>query len=265
VQRRRRGARYGEAEAREAIAASFSITEALRRLGMRGAGGNGAVLRRWAEQWGIDMGHFDPHARRREANRTAGRRRRIPLEEILVDGSTYSRHDLKRRLFEAGLKQRSCELCGQGELWRGRPMSLILDHINGVATDHRLENLRIVCPNCNATLDTHCGRNKTRVHHDRECLRCGGAYRPYGQEQRYCSIACAAAAATGVSNIASRRVERPPEARLLEEIAALGYSAVGRRYGVSDNAVRKWVRHYAREREAAAALEARPADAPDHG
>ena len=49
---------------------------------------------------------------------------------------------------------RRCELCGQTESWRGRTMALILDHVNGVPTDNRLENLRIVCPNCAATLDT---------------------------------------------------------------------------------------------------------------
>jgi hypothetical protein len=41
-------------------------------------------------------------------------------------------------------------------------LSLILDHINGVNNDNRIENIRIVCPNCNATLDTHCGKNKSK-------------------------------------------------------------------------------------------------------
>lgn len=63
---------------------------------------------------------------------------------------------LIRKIYEAGLKQRKCELCGQGEDWNGMKISLILDHINGINNDHRIENLRIVCPNCNATLDTHC-------------------------------------------------------------------------------------------------------------
>ena len=52
-------------------------------------------------------------------------------------------------------------------------MSLILDHINGVADDNRLENLQIVCPNCAATLDTHCGRANRLPVGDRACLRCG--------------------------------------------------------------------------------------------
>lgn len=84
--------------------------------------------------------------------------RTIPLDEVLVENSFYNRTKLKARLYEAGLRERQCQLCGQGERWNGRGMSLILDHINGVAIDNRLENLRIVCPNCAATLDTHCGR-----------------------------------------------------------------------------------------------------------
>ena len=96
----------------------------------------------------------------------------------MVEGSTYSRNHLKNRLYRAGLKAPRCELCGQGELWRGQPMSLILDHINGRRDDHRLENLRILCPNCAATLDTHCGRKNRLEASDRECLRCGSALQP---------------------------------------------------------------------------------------
>lgn len=46
-----------------------------------------------------------------------------------------------------------------------------------------------------------------------------------------------------------RKVERPPYDKLLEEIEATSYLAVGRKYGVSDNAVRKWVRFYERQME----------------
>lgn len=141
-----------------------------------------------------------------------------------------------------------------------RPLSLILDHANGVRDDNRLENLRIVCPNCNATLDTHCGRNATLLT-DRECAHCGNRFRPRFGRQRYCSHATAAAGGTVAAGRTRRCVasSAPPFDRLLAEIAELGYTGVGRRYGVSDNAVRKWVAWY--EREAAANAQAADASA----
>jgi len=161
--------RYSEPEARAAIAASKSYAETLRRLGMCQTGGGHKVLRTWAERWGISVDHFDRDA----GSRRSGAGRAQPLEEILVAGSTYSRCALKKRLYRDGLKERRCELCGQDEIWQGRRPSLILDHVNGDRHDHRIENLRIVCPNCNATLDTHCGRSTRLEREPRSCVRCG--------------------------------------------------------------------------------------------
>lgn len=241
--------RYSEEEARNAVEASLSYAEALRRLGLRATGGNWRTLRTWVVRWGIPTEHFDPDAVRRQTIRRAPR----PIEEILVERSTYSRNHLKDRLYAAGLKEPICELCGQGELWRNRRMALILDHVNGVPDDNRLENLRIVCPNCAATLKTRRGHESRLDHGDRECPRCGARFQPRSAGQRYCSRACAMRApraARGVPKPALRRVERPPYEQLLREVAESGWSAVGRRYGVSDNAIRKWVRQYEREREA---------------
>jgi ribosomal protein S27AE len=240
----RGGPRYNKDEAQAAIAGSLSWTEALRRLGMCQSGGGHLILKKYAALWGISTDHFDPYA----SLRGSGIRRRKPLAEILVEHSRFSRTSLKKRLYEAGLKQPVCELCGQGELWRGRRLGLILDHINGVSDDNRLENLRIVCPNCAATLDTHCARGRRVSRAEQECLRCGISFLPKYAAQRYCSRACGTRwDRKGVPRPAARRVERPPYPQLLREVRALGYCGTARRYGVSDNAIRKWIRVYEQE------------------
>jgi hypothetical protein len=235
---------YTEAEAREAVAASRSYAEALRRLGRCWTGSAIDVFRKWVAIWEIPTDHFDPY----RSSRGLRRREPRPLDEVLVVDSLYHRGKLKERLYEAGLKDRRCELCGQDERWQGRPMSLILDHINGVPTDNRLENLRIVCPNCAATLDTHCGR-KLRLE-PRDCLLCGRSFAPKTSTQRYCSRTCGqrrVKTTTYAARPQTRKVERPTLEQLQADLATMSYLAVGRKYGVSDNAVRKWLRWYERE------------------
>jgi HNH endonuclease len=231
--------RFSRPELEAAAAASRSSSDVLRRLGLRPAGGNHATLRKYFSLWGISTDHFDPAAARRAAlGRTP-----VPLAEVLVEGSSYSRASLKRRLLADGLKEPRCELCGQTATWRGRQMALVLDHINGVADDNRLENLRILCPNCNATLDTHCGRHNRRRHAERSCATCEARFRPRTAAQRYCSRSCAGKGeGSRVAHLALRRVERPSFDVLLRDVAELGYLGTGRKYGVSDNAIRKWMR-----------------------
>ena len=157
--------RYKKENLEPIIKKSKNYREVLNHLNNYSIGGNYETLYKYINLYNIDTSHFETSKER--YNRTIkilGYKNTIPLKNILIKNSTYKHNtNLKNRLYKEGLKKRKCELCEQGEEWMGKKMSLILDHINGINNDNRIENLRIVCPNCNATLPTHGGKNLKKI------------------------------------------------------------------------------------------------------
>ena len=89
-----------------------------------------------------------------------GTNKKISLDEILKGlHPTYQTFKLKNRLLKDNIFENICTNCGITE-WQDLPINLHLDHIDGNCSNHKLENLRLLCPNCHSQTDTWCGKNK---------------------------------------------------------------------------------------------------------
>ena len=142
-----------------AVKESKSIRRVIIKLRLVPAGGNYAQINHRIKELDLDTSHFTGKG----WNTGWGfdpRPQRLPLEEILVKNRRHQGHSLKKRLFNAELKTPKCELCGWCEKSIDGRIPVELDHINGDHDDNRIENLRILCPNCHSLQSTHRGLNK---------------------------------------------------------------------------------------------------------
>lgn len=140
----------------QAVAKASSMREVLIMLGVVPAGGNYKTFKQRIIELGLDTSHFRGKGWRKGKKKPTYK---IPLEQILRENSTYQRTtSLRKRLIEEGYFEHRCAECGLTE-WRNQPIPLELDHINGERQDNRLENLRLLCPNCHALTSTYRGKN----------------------------------------------------------------------------------------------------------
>lgn len=238
-------------EVREIVINSNSIADVLRALNLIPAGGNYKTMQNFIKAHNVDTSHFSGKLWNKGKTWINGRARK-PLSEILVLESTFNSYALKNRLFDEGVKEKICEDCGLTE-WRELPIALELHHVNGDNTDNRIENLQVLCPNCHAYTDNYRGKNQKRtvdktvkkgivserIKKEKPkaiCEVCATEYEKLRESRptRFCSRAC-----LNKHNTAGL----PSLETLTNDFKEFkNYSAVGRKYGVSDNAVRKWVK-----------------------
>jgi hypothetical protein len=149
--------KYNDPDLIAAVKSSTSIAQVLNQLGLKPAGGNYTTIKNRTQELGLDTSHWRGQAWNKGLKVPGYTKRN--LQDILVENSPHKQsHGLKIRLINEGLLEEICDECSITN-WMNRPLSFHLEHINGVHSDNRLPNLRLLCPNCHSQTPTYCGRN----------------------------------------------------------------------------------------------------------
>jgi len=212
-----------------AVKDSISKAEILRKLNLVPMGANYITLNNKIRQLRLSTSHL------LGKSHLLGQHRKLPrisFETVLTVNSTYNRACLKRRLIADHLLINQCAICGCVPLWRNKLLVLVLDHKNGINNDNRLENLRLVCPNCNSQLPTFCGR-KNLNHKLKRYNIC-----VCGKQINKRAIRC-----INCENI-MRSKNRPTLNQLLLDFKTNSQAGVARKYNVSHTTVRRWLKSY---------------------
>lgn len=208
-----------------AVAHSTNMSGVCNELRLYKCGATYIVLNRNIVRLNLDTSHWDKVQVRDF--------KKIPTCDILVENSPYlsGTSNLKARLLREGLLKYKCYNCGISE-WDGKEISLQLDHINGDRYDNRIDNLRLLCPNCHSQTGTYGGKRHKRDKKKGIC-ECGQPKSKQSQRCRRCD--------SNVRLGQGAKIVWPNGADLAEMLERSSYVQVGKQLGVSDNAVRKHI------------------------
>lgn len=213
--------KYTKEELVQIVQQSSSLKEVIDKLGYSThSGSNNKTVKARLNEYNIDTSHF-----------TMGNIIKRNENNVFINNSTASQQTLRRWYVKGQYTPYECSICGQQPFWQGKPLTLILDHINGENHNNELSNLRWVCPNCNQQLDTT-GYRQMRAEKKLEkkyyCITCG---KEIQRNSERCSECFA---------LSRRIVNRPSREELKTKIRYQTFTSIGQEYGVSDKAISKW-------------------------
>ena len=152
-----------------AVDKSKSIAGVLRMLELRPIGGNYRTINRIVNQYGIDVSHFTGQGW--NVGLQFKPKVQVSDESIFVEDSNYKCSWRLRERYKKLTGISYCENCGLSE-WQGHQIPLEIHHINGVNTDNRKENLKLLCPNCHALTSNYRGRAQLSALSEKRDVEC---------------------------------------------------------------------------------------------
>lgn len=209
---------------------SFTIADVCRLCGWQPRGDNYKIIKRYIKEYDIDISHFT--GKRTNIGNRLNKHNEKNAYFYLHKNSYIQTNTLKRKIFEEGIKDYKCELCGISE-WNGKKINLQLHHINGDNTDNSIENLQILCPNCHSQTDNFCGKNHSKTKEIKCCEKCGTILKDY--RSRLCPKC-----ANIERHLQQRKVERPTKDDLFKMIKTESFESIGRKYNVCGKTIKKW-------------------------
>lgn len=223
-------------EFRQIVNNSFSLKEITVKCGYaNNSGGSQRIVKERINKLNLSTAHFNIQKKQSQWND----------EDIFIEDSPVDQTVLRRHYYKGNYSPYCCSICGQEPIWNGKELTLTLDHKNGKNHDNRLNNLRWVCPNCDRQLDTFAGRNqyiyinnqpKLKEKKHNYCIDCG-------KEILLSSTRCFECSSK-IKGLKQRKVKRPSREELKQLIRTIPFLQIGKKYSISDNAVRKWCDEY---------------------
>jgi hypothetical protein len=196
--------------------------------------GSESHIKKCAIKFNIDFSHFPG----RGWNKGKRLPSKNPLSEYLSGERFIKSNDLKQRLFKDKIKNYKCEECNLSE-WRQQPIPLELHHIDNNPKNNNLTNLKILCSNCHSLVHKNSKPKKVKEYKLNNCSHC---LKPC--KNKFCSEKCYHKSTKGTRRDNSRKVIWPDKEILINLVKEKSFLQIGRIFGVSDNAVRKWCNKY---------------------
>lgn len=209
---------FTPSELQQLLDESNGYSDVLRKVGMNPKGSNPNTLKKIIEEYNLNTDKMDANRKKlyQQDAILTHQKNTIPLTEIIIKNKypNYSSNKLLKRLVKEGYKEYKCEICGINE-WMGKPISLQLHHKDGNHWNNLINNLCFLCPNCHSQTDNYSGkssRNKGNKKNETKNIN--------------------------VYNIPISRKE------LKQKIRTIPFTTIGKEFGVTDNAIRKWCKKY---------------------